>query len=94
MKLSFKVNKKNLIWTGAMAALALIMYLITRYPIAVMFVFDVLFFALINLKIELSGKVPWIWTILTFAIGTVVTTICIQLVILSPEFFKKLDRKE
>ena len=90
MKLHWKAEKKNYIWLGVMAVLAVGMLLAARYPVWVLPAFVGLFFLISCTEAELSDKIPWIWSGLIIIGGSIFTEKCIQMVILDPEFNKIL----
>ena len=90
MKLHWKAEKKNYIWLGVMAVLAVGMLLASRYPVWVLPAFVGLFFLISCTEAELSDKIPWIWSGLIIIGGSIFTEKCIQMVILDPEFNKIL----
>ncbi|MDO4622293.1 MAG: LTA synthase family protein [Eubacteriales bacterium] len=93
MKIKFAPTKATWIWTVLMAILALVMWNITRYHILVLFGFVGMFFLITSIKLELKKEIPWIWTGILYILGPIYTYLCMQAVILAPNYFVKTERQ-
>jgi len=87
MKLEFSLEKKNWIGIGIGAAVGLLMYISTRYYFLAFVLYVAVLFALANLKITFSESrpMPWLWTLIIFIPGSILTTLCVQMLIIDPE---------
>lgn len=82
---------------GAVAIATIIAFLLfweTRYALPFFFLFEAGYFFIKNLKINLNKNVPWVWTILTFGISSIMNTYLIQYLLLDAELRSKLSDKK
>lgn len=89
MKIRLEYDKKNFIWLGGAVVIAIALYLLTGCNIWSVLLFCGAFYVLKSMKLELSEKLPWIWTAILFAGGSVLTTFSIQYLLLDAELFAK-----
>ena len=87
MKIEFSYEKKNWIGLGIAAAVGILMYIATRYHIWAFFIYMAVMFAITNLKFTFSKDhpMPWLWTLVLFIPGSILTTFCVQILIIDPE---------
>lgn len=100
MRIRFTFEKKNMITFGIFSALAVIMLVMTGYPAKWLCLFEAGYFLIKTLKFEVSEKaqsrldaLPWLWTALMFAVGSVITTLCVQHVILDAELYAETSKR-
>lgn len=74
---------------GIIMALAGILFLAVKFHILALIGFGVVYFLLETFHIELSKKIPWVWTLILFGIGAVFTMYMVQYLLLEPELFVK-----
>lgn len=89
MSINFSLKKKNMIRYGIIMALAGILFLAVKFHILALIGFGVVYFLLETFHIELSKKIPWVWTLILFGIGAVFTMYMVQYLLLEPELFVK-----
>ena len=92
MKFGFQCNRKVLILTGVYFAAALVMFLLTHYPPAYLFLCPLGYFVINGITLNVRPRwkwVTWMWTALYFGAGPVFSTLCIQHIILEPELYRK-----
>jgi uncharacterized membrane protein len=91
--IKFEYRKKsNLIWTGAMAAAAVILEVMTGYPIWILFAFCGAFFVLACLEISLPEILSPFITAALFIAGAVVSTYEVQHLVIDTELFKETTK--
>lgn len=91
MKVEFKINKKNYIGIGIGAAVGILMYIATRYPVWAFFIFVAALFVVSNVNFIFSEThpLPWLWSGIIIGLGSILTMYCVQLTILDPEGMQK-----
>lgn len=91
MKISLYFDKGNLVRLGIALTLALALWWRIGFFIWVLPCFGALYFLIKSLKIELSEKLPWLWTGLMLAGGSIFTAYHIQYLLLDAELRGKLS---
>ncbi len=89
MKIRICFEKENLIRLAVALVFAGVLLFLTGYPVWVLPCFGVLYFLFKSLKIDLSKKLPWLWTILMFAGSSIFTTYHVQYLLLDAELRQK-----
>ena len=96
MSVSFGFKEKqNLIRMGALFAVSLILWVLSRYPLPLLFLAPLAYWVIASVKIEANGiwkALGWIWTAAYFLIGPVFTYYCVQYNILEDELFAKTKK--
>ncbi|MCM1283400.1 MAG: sulfatase-like hydrolase/transferase [Roseburia sp.] len=97
MKINFKIeleyDKKNFIRFGIAMALAIVMYVTIGYSVWALPVYGALYFLCKSLKIELDERLPWLWTLILFVAGALLTAYSIQYMLLDAEDFGKITNE-
>ena len=89
-KIGLKYNWKTNIYVAVTLALAIPLYFITGYQIAVLAVFAALYYLIKSMNIELDERLPWLWTGILFAGGAALSTFSTQYLLLDAELFSRL----
>ena len=89
MSINFSLEKNNMIRYGIVMVLATVLLVAVRLHLAVYVGFGILYFLLETFHIKLSKKIPWIWTLLLFVVGSVFTVFMVQYLLLEQELFIK-----
>ena len=89
MKIRICFEKENLIRLAVALVFAGVLLFLTGYPVWVLPCFGVLYFLFKSLKIDLSKKLPWLWTILMFTGSSIFTTYHVQYLLLDAELRQK-----
>lgn len=88
-KIRLEYNKKNNIWLLIMLLVSVVMYLNVGIHIAAVAGYLVLYYLFMSLTVELDDRYPWLWTMILFALGSVLTAFSVQYLILEPENFSR-----
>lgn len=95
MKMNFKIqleyDKKNNIRAAVAVLLAIVMYVAIGYHIAALIAYGLAYYLIKSLKIDLDERYPWLWTVILFAGGAVLTAFSIQYLLLDAENFAKMS---
>ena len=93
-KIKFDYKKKSkFIWLAAMAAAAVILEVMTGYPVWLLFPFCAAFFVLECLHLELPKIVSPVITAALFLFGSVVSTYEVQHLVIDTELFQETSKK-
>lgn len=87
--IKFEYNKKNNVWFVIMLLLTLVMYVNVEIQILPAAGFLFFYYLIISLKVELDERFPWLWALILFALGAVLTAFSVQYLILEPENFSR-----
>ena len=90
-KVTFKYDKKNNIWFLVMLFLAVVMYVTIDFHIGALVGYAGLYYLIKSLSIELDERYPWLWTLILFVLGAVLSVFCVQYLILEPENFSRTN---
>lgn len=94
MKMNFKIGLqydwKNNIYVAVAVVLAIPLYIISGYHIAVLFAFAPLYYLIKSLHVELDERLPWLWTGILFVGGAALSTFSTQYLLLDAELFSRL----
>ena len=88
-KLSKQYDKKNNIRLLAALCFAAAMYFMAGIALWIIPVFGAAYYLLKSLDIELSPKLPWLWSVILIGGSSTVTMFMIQYVILEPDVFMR-----
>lgn len=94
MKIHYEKNKLRLLLWAILLVPAVLLFLETWFAFWVLPLYAAALFAVMCLDFELSEKVPWVWTAVLYTVSAAFTGLCVQITILDPEAFHKLDRRE
>lgn len=93
MKTNFKIrleyDKKNNIRALIVVLLAIVMYATIGFHIAAVVIYGLLYYFIKSLKIELDERYPWLWTLILFIGGSIISTYFIQRLLLDSELFAR-----
>lgn len=84
-KIKLQYNKKNNIWFIVMLLLAVVMYFNVEFHVAAIVGYAILYYLFLSLDIELNERYPWLWMLLLFVLGSILSAYSVQYVILEPE---------
>ena len=91
MKIKLYFEKENLIRLAVAMVFAAVLFAVIRFPIWVLLGFGVLYFGIKSLKIELSEKLPWLWSAIMLGTGGIFTAYHIQYLLLDAELRAKIS---
>lgn len=89
MKIRLQYDKKNNIRLLAALCFAAAMYFMAGIALWIIPVFGAAYYLLKSLDIELSPKLPWLWSVILIGGSSTVTMFMIQYVILEPDVFMR-----
>ena len=89
MKIRLQYDKKNNIRLLAALCFAAAMYFMAGIALWIIPVFGAAYYLLKSLDIELSPKLPWLWSVILIGGCSTVTMFMIQYVILEPDVFMR-----
>lgn len=89
MKIRLQYDKKNNIRLLATLCFAAAMYFMAGIALWIIPVFGAAYYLLKSLDIELSPKLPWLWSVILIGGSSTVTMFMIQYVILEPDVFMR-----
>lgn len=89
MKIRLDFCWKNFIWFAVIFGLAVVMYFTIGFAWWVLPVYGVAYLAIRNTRFELSGKLPWLWTMILFVGGAALNTFSVQYLLLDAELFAR-----
>ena len=89
MKIRLQYDKKNNIRLLAALCFAAAMYFMAGIALWIIPVFGAAYYLLKSLDIELSQKLPWLWSVILIGGSSTVTMFMIQYVILEPDVFMR-----
>lgn len=89
MKIRLQYDKKNNIRLLAVLCFAAAMYFMAGIALWIIPVFGAAYYLLKSLDIELSPKLPWLWSVILIGGCSTVTMFMIQYVILEPDVFMR-----
>lgn len=89
MKIRLQYDKKNNIRLLAALCFAAAMYFMAEIALWIIPVFGAAYYLLKSLDIELSPKLPWLWSVILIGGSSTVTMFMIQYVILEPDVFMR-----
>lgn len=90
MSIGFKLDKKKLIRYMVIMVFAIVLFQVVKFHIGMLIGFAAIYFFLLSTEITMSDKLPWLWTLVLFAVQSVFTVYCIQYLLLEPDLFVKL----
>ena len=90
MKLKLNLQKGNVGRLAVAMVLAVVMFFNIGFSVVAFIGFGVLYFAIKSLTIELSEKIPWVWTAIMLIAGSVFTAYLIQYLLLDAELRAKI----
>lgn len=93
IKIKLEYKKTNFIWLAAMAAMAVILEIMTGYAIWMLFAFLGIFYFLQSLHIEISSRLSIFFTAALFIFGAVSSTYEVQHLVIDTELFEKTSTK-
>lgn len=94
MSIKFSLEKNNMIRYGIAFVLAGILYVAVDFYIAALIGFGIIYFLLEAFHIKLNNKIPWVWTLLLFVVGSVFSMYMVQYLLLEPELFVKTSESK
>lgn len=89
MKIRLQYDKKNNIRLLAALCFAAAMYFMAGIALWIIPVFGAAYYLLKSLDVELSPKLPWLWSVILIGGCSTVTMFMIQYVILEPDVFMR-----
>lgn len=89
MKIRLQYDKKNNIRLLAALCFAAAMYFMAGIALWIIPVFGAAYYLLKSLDIELSPKLPWLWSVILIGGSSTVTMFMIQYIILEPDVFMR-----
>lgn len=89
MKIRLQYDKKNNIRLLAALCFAAAMYFMAGIALWIIPVFGAAYYLLKSLDIELSPKLPWLWSVILIGGSSTVTMFMIQYIILEPNVFMR-----
>ena len=89
MKIRLQYDKKNNIRLLAALCFAAAMYFMAGIALWIIPVFGAAYYLLKSLDIELSPKLPWLWSVILIGGSSTVTMFMIQYMILEPDVFMR-----
>lgn len=89
MKIRLQYDKKNNIRLLAALCFAAAMYFMAAIALWIIPVFGAVYYLFKSLDIELSPKLPWLWSVILIGGCSTVTMFMIQYVILEPDVFMR-----
>ncbi len=84
-------QKRNYIFLAVALILGIVLYVLSGYKIWVLPIFGAVFYLICSLKLDLSEKLPWLWTAILFLFSASFTTHCVQYLILDDTLYAKLS---
>lgn len=93
MKIALKYEKKNNFYFAFVTGLAILLYIWHAYDIRVFFLFAALYYLIRSLKIDLSERLPWLWTGILFIMGAILSVWLMQHIILDNTLYKETKPK-
>lgn len=91
MKIKLHFEKQNLGKTAVAMILAAVLFFNIRFSVFALLGFGILYFAIQSLKLELSPKIPWVWTGILLGTGGVFSAYHIQYLLLDAENRAKIS---
>lgn len=89
MKIKFENDKKYYMILAAVSVPLIAACVLIRFAWWAVPVFLAALWLLLGMRVELHEKLPWIWTLVLFAGGAILTTFCIQYLLLEPDLFRR-----
>lgn len=92
--LQFEFTIKRIIMSVVIGVIALIFFFTLRFPWWVLGIIAGIDFAVVFMKIELSNRVPWIWTGMMFISASILSTFSIQYMLIDIEKYKFISNEK
>lgn len=89
MKIKLNFEKKNLGRLAVAMILATVLFFNIGFSVIALLGFGVLYFGIKSLELELSPKIPWVWTGILLGLGGIFTAYHIQYLLLDAELRAK-----
>ena len=89
MKIKLNFEKENLGRLAVAMILATVLFFNIRFSVIALLGFGVLYFGIKSLELELSPKIPWVWTGILLGLGGIFTAYHIQYLLLDAELRAK-----
>lgn len=90
MRVGFKLDKKKLIRYLVIMIFAIVLFQIVKFYVGVLIGFAAIYLFLLSAEVTMSDKLPWVWTLLLFAVQSIFTVYSVQYLLLEPDLFVKL----
>lgn len=90
MSVGFKLDKRKIIRYMVIMFFAIVLFQVVKFHIGALIGFGAIYMFLLSMEVSVKKRLPWVWTLVLFAIQSVFTVYCIQYLLLEPELFEKL----
>ena len=94
MKVRLSFERESIGKLAVALILASVLFVTIGFSFAALLGFGACFFLIINTRLELDGRLPWLWTILTVVLSAVFTAYHVQYLLLDDELRAKLSQEK